>query len=152
MEYREEQVAKHFFDLRETPFPLAIINTDGFLGGAVEASAALRRGEILTIMGDRFIKGRSATTELLGATVRLPTAAFTLAASTGAPVAVLLSAKTARRRYALRVWDVIETRDVARDQREAAAGAGVRRFTRSLEEYLQKYPYQWYNFFDFWRQ
>jgi predicted LPLAT superfamily acyltransferase len=152
MDYRGEQVAKHFFDLRDAPFPLAIIHTDGFLGGAVEASAVLRRGEILTVMGDRFVKGRSATAALLGAPVRLPTAAFTLAASTGAPVAVLLSAKTARRRYVLRVWDVIETRGVARAAREAAYAAGVGRFARSLEEYLQKYPHQWYNFFDFWRQ
>ena len=80
MHYEQEAVAKHFFDLRGHR-PFNIIRSDGFMGGLVEATAALQRGEVVTIMGDRYLGGPYASVDFLGHPVRLPVAAFSMACS-----------------------------------------------------------------------
>ncbi len=152
MHYEQEAVAKHYFDLRNEPCPFKIINNEGFLGGMVESTAALQKGEIVTIMGDRLTKGPSVTVDFLGSPVRLPSAAYNLAASTGSPVAVLLAAKTGRKGYSLRLWDYFYPKKGDRSSRETDLAAWGDRFAKALEEFTEKYPYQWYNFFDFWKQ
>ncbi|ADH85822.1 lysophospholipid acyltransferase family protein [Desulfurivibrio alkaliphilus] len=152
MHYDQQAVAKHFFDLRPGRRPFHIISTDGPLGGVVEATAALQRGEVVTIMGDRLVKGSSVTVDFLGAPVRLPDAAYVLAGCVGAPVAAMFAAKTGRRRYQLRIRDVWYPRWQGRNQRAEACRASGARFARSLQEHVDEYPYQWYNFYDFWQQ
>jgi len=152
MRIQDEEVTKHFFELRDEPSPFGVIRADGFLGGALEANAALQRGEVVTVMGDRLIKGHAVTVDFFGSPVRMPIAAFMLALASGAPVAVLLTAKTSRRDYILRVWDVFDLETCDRGERDAVLTTCARKFVRSLESYLQQYPYQWYNFFDLWNQ
>ncbi len=152
MHYEQEAVAKHYFDLRNEPMPFKIINTDGFMGGMIESTAALQRGELVTIMGDRYAGGPYSEVTFLGDKVRLPSAAYSLAAATGAPVAILLAAKTGRRNYTMKLWDVFYPEAGVRQNRQADVLSWTGRFAKALEEYVMAYPYQWYNFFDFWRQ
>ncbi|MBW1671339.1 MAG: hypothetical protein JRJ40_08030 [Deltaproteobacteria bacterium] len=56
MHYEEEVVAKHYFDLRGESCPFRIIKTDGFLGGVVEATAAIQRGSSSPCSQDRQAK------------------------------------------------------------------------------------------------
>lgn len=152
MHYQEEAVAKHYFDLRRKEMPFKIIKSDGFMGGMVEATAALQRGEVVTIMGDRYAGGPFTEVEFLGSKVRLPAAAYSLAAATGSPVAVLLAAKTGRRQYSMKLWEVFRPEPTDRENRRRDTQKWAQRFAGSLEGYLREYPYQWYNFFDFWSQ
>ncbi len=152
MQYEQEAVAKHYFDLRNEPCPFTIIRSDGFLGGMVEATTALQNGEVVTIMGDRYTKGPHASVTFLGSQVRLPSAAYSLAAATGSPVAILLAVKTSRKNYVLRVWDIFSPQHGERAGRRNELGQWAGRFARALEEYVRQYPYQWYNFYDFWKQ
>lgn len=152
MHYEQEAVAKHYFDLRDEPVPFRIINSEGFMGGLVESTAALQRGEIVTIMGDRYTGGPFGKTEFLGENVRLPAAAYSLAASTGSPIAVMLAAKTGRKSYRLKVWNVFEPERTDRNNRQEGLSRWAAQFAGSLEMYLQEHPYQWYNFYDFWSQ
>ena len=41
--------------------------------------------------------------------------------------------------------------DTPSREREAAVEAAVRLFARKLEEQCRQEPYNWFNFFDFWR-
>jgi predicted LPLAT superfamily acyltransferase len=152
MHYEEEVVAKHYFDLCGESCPFRIIKTDGFLGGVVEATAAIQRGEVVTIMGDRLAGGPSATVKFLDSRVRFPAGVYRLAAATGAPVAVLLAAKTGRQSYHLRLWDVFHPSYRNREHREEDLTAWTNRFSKALEAYVTQFPYQWYNFYDFWNQ
>ncbi|MBU0673124.1 MAG: lysophospholipid acyltransferase family protein [Proteobacteria bacterium] len=152
MHYEEEAVAKHYFDLRNEPVPFRIIKSDGFMGGLVEATVALQRGEVVTIMGDRYTGGPAVEADFLGDPVRFPAAAYSLASATGAPVAILLAAKTGRRRYRLEVRAIFRPEGGDRDRRREEMNRGVRCFARVLEEYVGEYPQQWYNFFDFWHR
>ncbi len=152
MHYEQEAVAKHYFDLRNEPVPFKIINSEGFMGGLVESTAALQRGEIVTIMGDRYTGGPFAETEFLGDHVRLPAAAYSLAAATGSPVAVMLAAKTGRKNYRLKIWNIFFPEPTERDDRQTGLSRWAALFAGSVEEYLQEHPFQWYNFYDFWSQ
>jgi len=152
MHYQEEAVAKHYFDLRKKAMPFKIIKSDSFMGGMVEATAALQRGEVVTIMGDRYAGGPFSEVKFLGSPVRLPAAAYSLAAATGSPVAVLLAAKTGWRQYNMKLWEVFRPAPSDRENRRRDMAKWAQRFANALEEYLQEYPYQWYNFFDFWSQ
>ena len=152
MRYEQEAVTKHYFDLRSEPVPFTIINSDGFMGGMIESTAALQRGEVVTIMGDRYGGGPYSEVTFLGDKVRFPAAAYSLAAATGAPVAILLAAKVGRQNYTIKLWDVFYPEVGERHNRQEDLSKWVRRFAKSLEGYVREYPYQWYNFFDFWNQ
>ncbi len=152
MQYDQEAVAKHYFDLQETKRPFEIIDADGDFGGMVDALAALNRGEVVTIMGDRFVKGSSTAVSFLGSEVRLPDSAYMLAASAGAPVGVVFAAQQKLGHYELKLWDLFYPEYKSRDERGQMLVDCTTRFAQSLEEYLKLYPYQWYNFFNFWKQ
>lgn len=154
MRYDQAAVAKHYFDLgkgRKRP-PIEIINIDGPFGGMIEATAALQRGEIVTIMGDRLVKGSSVTVDFLGSPVRFPDAAYALASMVSAPVVVALAAKTGRKTYQLRIWDVLTPEFEDRSKRSEMLETHARKFAGILEGYLRQFPYQWYNFYDIWKQ
>lgn len=150
MEFDREQVSKHFFELRgEMPFN--IIDVRGFLGGMIEATAALQQGDLVLIMGDRLHAGRHARVEFLGLEARLPVAAYHLAATAGSPVIILFAAKTGRKSYSLGVWDLFYPGRSGADRQEELTRC-AQRFSAALEKYVEQHPYQWYNFFNIWAQ
>jgi predicted LPLAT superfamily acyltransferase len=150
MHYDQQDARKHYFDLGKKQRGFAIITTDGPFGGMIEATAALQRGEFVTVMGDRHIKGPFSNVDFLGRKARFPNAAYTLAAHLNVPVVVLLSAKTGARGFQLRVWDVLHPQFGPARDRQSVLDDCCRKFARALEKYLKIFPYQWYNFYDFW--
>lgn len=152
MQYDQSAAAKHYFDLGNKERSFDIIDSEGPFGGMVDAAAALQRGEAVTIMADRYVKGTTKAVDFLGKEVRLPDAAYALAASVEAPVIIFLAARTGYKRYELKVWDVFHPKFPSREARHPILQDCCRRFANSLENYLKKYPYQWYNFFDLWEQ
>lgn len=150
MEYREESVSKHFFQLRgETPFH--IIDVHGFMGGMIEATTALQDGGLVMVMADRFQEGRFEKVDFLGRQMRLPVAGYHLAATAGSPVVVLFAAKTDRKSYILKIGDIFYPGTSDRSKQEELKHC-AQRFSTALEEYVENCPYQWYNFFDIWVQ
>ncbi len=152
MQYDRMAAAKHFFDLGKKTKTFEIINAEGPFGGMIEATAALQRGEIVTIMGDRFVKGTSSSVQFLGHPTRLPNAAYTLAACVKAPVVIFLAAKVSPRRFQLKVWDIFYPEFQTREKRQEILDENCQKFAHCLEKYIKKFPYQWYNFYDFWKK
>ena len=151
MKYDVDAVSKHVFDLKRGKKTLKIINVNSFMGGAVEASLALQKGEIVVAMGDR-LAGKGLEENFLGAAASFPLEPYALAASVGCPLGVFFTAKTGRKSYVLKVWKLFEPHYRSRDTRASDLQKAVRSYVDSLEEYLSEYPYQWYNFFDFWQE
>jgi len=128
-----------------------VISSDGYLGGVLEALKAIKEGDFVSIMGDRPYGAETVEVDFLGGKVSFPYGAFSIAASAGCPVVVLLTAKAGPKKYVVDVTTVIETvysdrRDKMRDI-ERWAGE----FASSLERYVEKYPYQWFVFQDLWK-
>lgn len=152
MQYDQQAVAKHYFDLQKGKRCFEIIDADSDFGGMIDAVAALKRGEVVTIMGDRFIKGSSSQVGFLGDNVRAPDGAYLLAASAKSPVAVVFAAKTGIDSYHLKLWDYFYPKYNSRPERAEMMQKCSARYFKAMENYLKVYPYQWYNFYNFWKQ
>lgn len=151
MQREEGDVDRHFFEHGGRECPFRIIDPTGYLGGALEMIEVLKAGEILSVMGDRMLgNDRNAVeVDFLQAPVQFPFSAYKLASATGAPIGVLLSAKTGIDRYELRLARVIRVPAGLR-RGSGAFVPYVRQFAESLEEYTEQYPYQFFNFYNMW--
>ena len=117
---------------------------------AVPILSALRRGEIVALLGDRSIGSADTEAEFLGGEVRLPVGPYHLAAASGAPIFhvfvvreklghyrfVTFPPESVRREELILGSDAVETR--------------VRRYAERLETFVRQYPFQWANFFPYW--
>jgi predicted LPLAT superfamily acyltransferase len=140
-----------YFEHQGGPPPFRIIDPLGYLGGVLEMMEVLKKGEVLCIMGDRVL-GQEKNTVLvhfLGDEVRLPVSAFKLAGATGVPIPVLFSYKSGPDSYRLFLDRVIRVpKGIGKKVEDFQPYA--EQFAGALEAYVEKFPYQFYNFYDLW--
>jgi predicted LPLAT superfamily acyltransferase len=128
-----------------------IISTADSLNGVIEAMKAIKKGHIVSIMGDRTYGFSSAEASFLGADVRFPFGAFSLASAVQCPVVVLLSAKTGVNEYLVDVSHIIPAPAGVRGQKDDEIRGALQEFADMLEEYVAAYPFQWFAFRDVWK-
>jgi len=110
----------------------------------VELLAALRRGEVVALQGDRAIGSRAdVSIPFFGRPALFPLGPFVLARAAGVPVVPAFCVLDRGYRYTLRVGAPIA---VERGDEERAARAWV----GLLEDVVRDHPTQWFNFFDVW--
>jgi KDO2-lipid IV(A) lauroyltransferase len=119
------------------------------LGGVRAALEALRRGEVVGIMGDRDLQGTGVCVSLAGRGVRLPRGPWELARRTGAVVLPMFAARDWRDRFEVRVEEPFRV-ECGPDETVAVSDA-ARRFATLLEAHLLREPGQWTIVEDFWR-
>ena len=111
---------------------------------AVPLVAALRRGEIVGMQGDRPLGHRGdVPIEFFGAPALFPLGPFLLARAAGVPVLPAFCVLGANRRYAVHVQAPLR---VERGE-EATA---LRRWVDGLASVIARHPTQWFNFADPW--
>jgi predicted LPLAT superfamily acyltransferase len=150
--HREEgDVDLHYFEHNGVSVPFRIIDPLGYMGGVLEMMDVLRKGEVVSIMGDRVFGSDKNTVSVnfLGGKVRFPFSAFKLASATGAPIAVHLSYKSGPTSYEFMLDRVIRV-PAGLGKKEEALRPYVAQFAEALESYTQRYPYQFFNFFNMW--
>lgn len=150
--YREPgDVDRHYFEHRGQKSPFRMIDPTGLFGGAVEMLAALKRGEIVSVMGDRMMGAdrNSIEVSFLGGKVRFPYSAYKLASASGAPIAVLFNHKTGPDSYRIELVRVMRIPH-QKGRHGEEFRPYVEEFARALEDYVQDHPYQFFNFFDLW--
>jgi len=111
---------------------------------AVPLVAALRRGEIVGMQGDRALGHRGdVRVEFFGAPARFPLGPFLLARAAGVPVLPAYCVLGDDRRYTVMVKAPIS---VERGTEEAS----LQEWVAGLAGVIRGYPTQWFNFFDPW--
>ena len=144
-------VDRHYYELRGEACPFRVIDPQGNLGGAIEMASALKRGEVLCIMGDRVFGGARgmASVDFLGAPAPFPTGPYKVAAATGAPIAVLFSVKTGPATYRMVLAGTLRV-----PERAGRSPQGFQPFAASyvrlLEACVREHPFQFFNFYDMW--
>jgi len=119
---------------------------------SVPILAALRRGEIVTLLGDRSFGGADVEVSFLGGRTRLPVGPYRLAAASGAP---LFQVFVVREKLGCYRFASLPPEFVSRDQLRAdpqAAAAYAQRYADRLETLVRRYPFQWANFFPYWNR
>jgi len=118
----------------------------------IAVANALRNGEIVCFHGDRCLDSRwSETVRFLGAPARFPTGPFVIAAITGAPLIPIFAVKKNRKEYEFRAFDPIRLGKTGRNERDQSIRTALVTYVKILEEMAEKYPYQWFNFYRFWK-
>ena len=123
---------------RDDTSPLAII----------EAVNALRRNEVLALLGDRDGSSHTATFDFFGQPAQIPVGAAYLAIATGAPV-IPVFVPLEGGRYSTLMEEPVYFSS-GRADHEKAIREGTERLLRVFERYIREYPDQWYNFYDYW--
>jgi predicted LPLAT superfamily acyltransferase len=112
---------------------------------------SLQRGEMVGILADRAPGGdRMLAVPFLGAPAAFPTGPLRLAAALGAPVVLFFGIRTAPRRYTVYFEHFADRVALDQGDRAAQTAMWLQRYTRRLEEYCRRYPFNWFNFYDFW--
>lgn len=147
---RQEEVRRQMDMAKQASDHLTVRSAGEGPALVFELSAALKRGEVVIIAGDRAPnKGRRTKLPFFGKEAWFPTSAFSLAASVGAPVCTALTFRTGMRTYRCYGIGPFEPAADAAD-RETRTRQMAEAFVTSLETHVREHPTQWFNFYDFW--
>lgn len=128
---------------REEDFKIIAVNHDA-IEAMLQMKIALDNGEYICFNGDRYVDdGRTQETEFLGYPVSLPVGPFKIAVKCRVPVVFYFSMREAGKTYRF----IFE--EYKPDGR-ADVDSLVRQYVTTLERVVEKYPRQWFNFYDFW--
>ena len=164
------EIAEHFFGEIDLDFQINLVTTDlehsaiknyiesitkksgikfiivkDDLSHIFEINAALARNELVCLTGDRYFEGvKFLSGDLLGETAKFPAGPFLIASRLKVPVVFVYVMKEPKLHYHLYAR---EAEVKHRDEK-----ALLKAYTESVESMVQKYPLQWFNYFDFWDQ
>lgn len=146
----DKEKRKSFYDIKGYQFNL--INVSDQYGGMIEATNALLRGEVVAVTGDRAEGWRSKNVSFLGSPAKFPVIAEQLAIATGASVIALFTAKEGKNKLHFS-WKDISTEALSNPNltKDEKIQEMLELYATELERHVQKNPYLWFNFFDFWK-
>ncbi|MBP4137341.1 LpxL/LpxP family acyltransferase [Flavobacterium geliluteum] len=110
-----------------------------------EINAALSNNELICFTGDRYFEGtKSLTDSILGEEAHFPAGPFLIASRLKVPVVFVYVMKEPKLHYHLYAREATVKH---RDEK-----ALLKEYIKSVESIVQKYPLQWFNYFDFWNK
>ncbi len=144
-----------FWELAGREDEFHIIPLSSPMGGMIEMTSVLSRGEAVAMMGDRAFNAPTVETDFMGKAAPLSRVPYHLSWHTGAPLAGLFARRTGPMELEL-YWQRIGSDADAHDEnaeraeRNAWIEARADEYARCLEARVEAFPLQWLNFFDFW--
>jgi predicted LPLAT superfamily acyltransferase len=127
-----------------------LLTTDGHPLRSIPIVAALRRGEIVALHGDRAFGGSDLAVPFLGGPARFPVGPYLLAAASGAPLFQVFGVRERLGHYRFFTFPPTQVgRDLLRARPEALRPQ-VMEYAQRLASVARQHPFQWYNFFPFW--
>ena len=121
------------------------INPIPFGRAARECLRALRRNEVVAVLGDRDFSGARHTVEFFGQPARLPVGPVKLALATGAPLLPVFLVRMPDETFKY----IVEEPIWADKSRDSVADV-MRRVAAAMERVISRYSEQWYLFHNLW--
>jgi predicted LPLAT superfamily acyltransferase len=117
----------------------------------LKVRAMLDEGVFVGMLGDRT-PGEEPTewVPFLGGRAKFPLGPMRLAALLQRRVILMLGIYEGGSRYRVVFEEIADFSGVARTERQGAVRAAVAGYAGRLERYCLEYPYNWFNFYDFW--
>ena len=124
----------------------------GKIDSMLKVETALNQGEIVGMLGDRTFQDEGTVAcQFLGEPARFPSGPFRLAAMLQRPVVLMFGLYRGGNRYDIFFERLVDTWQAPRAAREPLLERSLHRYVERLEHYCRAAPYNWYNFYDFWR-
>lgn len=117
----------------------------------------LEKGEVIVIAGDRISANTDRNIELsfLGKKAAFPYGVFLLTALLDAPTYFIFGTRckdiSMKAQYDMFVTKNRISFDCGKKERQQRITELAENFARELEKHCIRHPYQWYNFYDFWK-
>ena len=125
----------------------------GTVDSMLQIRARLDAGVFVGVLGDRsFGPERYERVEFLGAPAWFPTSAMRAAAMLRQPVIFMAGLYRGGNRYQVVFEELADFSGTTAGERERAVRAAIHGFAAVLERYCRSDPFNWFNFFDFWRE
>jgi len=113
-------------------------------------NTALDNGEMVSMPADRiFGSQKNVECQFFGAKANFPLGAFAMAVQKDVPVLAVFVMKEGMKRYHAYVKEVVCDRQAGKREQMAQLAQS---FAECLETIVRRYPTQWFNYFDFWKQ
>ncbi|MBS7458749.1 acyltransferase [Coralloluteibacterium stylophorae] len=113
---------------------------------------AAAEGALIGLLADRARPGEKALqVPFLGTPAPFPVAPALIAATLGIPVVLCFGLFRGGNRYDLHFEHFADALTIPRRERAATLEAVLARYAARLEHYVRLAPYNWFNFYDFWR-
>jgi predicted LPLAT superfamily acyltransferase len=124
----------------------------GHIDSMIQVHEVLARGTVVGMLGDRSLgNDETCQVDFLGGSAALPLGPFRMAAIMKRPVLFMTGLYRGGNRYDIHFEALADFSAVAPRGRTAAVQAAVTRYAALLEHFCHAAPYNWFNFFDFWR-
>ncbi|MCH5290488.1 MAG: hypothetical protein J1D88_01860 [Treponema sp.] len=127
------------------------------IGTMAKLQDIIDEGGLVVVAADRTSAsspGRSLEHPFLGKQALFPYGSFLLASLLNAPIYFVTAVRQKTfmlwPKYNMFVTKAATSFDCSRKERMERIDSLCKEFIRELERYCERYPYQWYNFFDFW--
>ncbi len=123
----------------------------GRLDSMLQLRDRLDAGHLIGVLADRTPQADTTPLPFLGSPADFPAGPFRLAAMLRRPVLFMSGLYLGGNRYRLQFAQLADFSAVDRPGRDAAIAAARLAYVARLEESCRSAPYNWFNFFDFWR-
>src|SRR5579871_3462993 len=125
----------------------------GQIDAMLNIADRLGQGAYVGVLADRTLADEPAEgVQFLGQRAYLPTGPMRAAAILRCPVFFMVGLYRGGNRYHVAFVRVADFSEIGPGGREEAVRAAIRRYAAVLESYCVSDPYNWFNFFDFWRR
>lgn len=139
MDFRRKILAMHNVNL---------IEVDESMSHIFNMNAAIDRGEIVSMTGDRlFGSSKAIKCMFLGKEASFPMGPFALAVQKEVPMLAVFSMRY-KGRYRVYVRDIEQDESLPVRARMTDM---AKKFASELENVVRMYPTQWFNYYDFWK-
>jgi predicted LPLAT superfamily acyltransferase len=147
---RDAERLRHLFTEAMQDRGFRLLTTDGHPLRSIPILAALRRGEMVALHGDRTFGGTDLAVPFLGGVARFPVGPHLLAAASAAPLFQVFSVRERLGEYRFFAFPPVELpRSWLRAPTEALR-PHVQSYADRLATVARQYPFQWANFYSFW--
>lgn len=120
-------------------------------GAMLEVREQLSSGALIGVLADRSLDDSgNVAVPFLGSEAAFPHGPFRMAAMLRHPVYFMTGTYLGGNRYTIHLELIMETANMAAN-REQAALLALQRYVQLIEQHCLDAPYNWFNFFDFWR-
>jgi predicted LPLAT superfamily acyltransferase len=124
----------------------------GKIDSMLKVREALEHGECIGMLADRAISGeKMISCEFLGGSVEFPAGPFRLAAILERPIILMFCLYQGGNRYNIYLERLVDLQHVPHSERDTAIEQAAQQFAGRLEHYCRTFPYNWFNFYDFWK-
>ena len=120
---------------------------------ALALHEAANEGALIGLLADRSRAGEATTSaQFFGDIAVFPTGPYLIAAMLDLPVVLAFGIYRGGNRYDLHFETFAQSIKIPRSARTVQLQEWAQRYAARLEHYTRLYPYNWFNFYDFWHR